>query len=122
MAEEKVLKAATVIAYAERHLQIKQLEKDEREDRERIIKLMKKGYLCPEGLAYVLILTNQERHPVSWKDEWTVLARRFLKKTSLVRLEMEQIMDSAEVVNTPMLLVEPAIQKKSKVVTMKGAA
>lgn len=109
MSETKWLKKETVETYARRHLQIEQLEKDEKEERERIIKLMKKGYECPPGVPYKLVLTNQERHPIAWKKEWTALARRLLKKTW--RKEFKQIQDSADTVNTPMLLVKPAIEK-----------
>jgi len=109
----KLLKKDTVEAYAERHMLIDKLEREENKDRKRIIKLMKRGFESPTGIAFRLQLTEQERRDLSWKEEWQVLARRFMKKAW--RKEMRRIIDNADITKTPMLLIKPQSQNKNVV-------
>jgi hypothetical protein len=93
-----------VTEYAQLSADIKKMEERKQALREEIIAGFKEGLKCPHRGPYLLVLTQQERRQISWKDEFIKLAKDTLGKTWVkyrTRIENE-----APVVPTPMLLVE----------------
>jgi len=121
----KRLQQDRVTTYAKLCAEADKIEKRRLKLRDKIIKLMERGYVCPKSGPYLVLLTYQERHPVAWKEEWMELCKRVYgakKRKQMLNL----ILDEAPLIKTPMLLprVNPdyRIVERDKVVEMRGAA
>jgi len=114
LAQDKVTKYAKLCA------QIDSLEKSRKKLRERLIKQMEAGYVCPQRGPYLLLLTYQERHPIAWKEEWMDVAKQ-LYGAKRRKAVLKALYENAELVKTPMLLprVNAKYRQKDNIVEFK---
>jgi len=109
---EKRIRQDRVTRFALLNAELDKLEKEHKKQRDKIIRLMNNGYTCPRFGPYLVVLSEQSRMQISWKDEYTKLVKKMFGPKW--RKMVQAAINRAPEVKTPMLLVRVNPDAKHK--------